>query len=83
MIKAVKVTANDDYNIVVTLENGRVIRMDMNFIHGQSGPIVEPLKQLVEFKKAFVRNGIVTWPSGFDIDPYYLVEQGLAVDQSA
>ena len=74
MIRAIDVVAKDDYTITVRLEDGRIAHMDMSFVQKESGPVVEPLKKLEEFKKAFVRNGIVCWPSGFDIDPYFLVE---------
>ena len=83
MIKAVKVVANDDYSILVTLEDGRAMRMDMAFIRSQSGPVVEPLKQLQEFRKVFIRNGIVTWTTGYDIDPYFLIENGSVTSKSA
>ncbi|MGK5084942.1 DUF2442 domain-containing protein [Bdellovibrionota bacterium FG-1] len=83
MIKALQVIAKDDFSIFVTLEDGRVMRLDMSFINSQSGPVVDPLKSLSEFKKVFVRNGIVTWPTGYDIDPYYLVEQGFVTYKTA
>ena len=65
------------------MEDGNVVRMDMGIIKTQSGPVVEPLKQLSEFKKVFVRNGIVTWPTGYDIDPYFLIEKGVVTNKSA
>ena len=83
MIRAVQVIAQDDFNILVTLEDGRRIKFDMNFLKDQSGPVVDPLKNSIEFKKVFIRNGIVTWTTGFDIDPYYLIERGSVVDKSA
>ncbi|PWU17841.1 MAG: hypothetical protein C5B49_08210 [Bdellovibrio sp.] len=81
MIKAIRVVADDNFNITVDLEDGRTIRFEMNFIKSESGPVVDPLRQIFEFKKVFVRNGIVTWPSGYDIDPYFLVERGVPVDK--
>ncbi len=83
MTKAIQVLANDDYSILVTLEDGRQIRVDLTFIKNESGPVVDPLKILSEFKKVFVRNGIVTWPTGYDIDPYFLVEQGFVTNKTA
>lgn len=83
MIKAIHVTASDDYSIYVTLEDGRKLRIDMAFIKNQSGSVVDPLKNLAEFKKVFVRNGIVTWSTGYDIDPYYLIEQGTIINKIA
>ncbi|OFZ53828.1 MAG: hypothetical protein A2428_07920 [Bdellovibrionales bacterium RIFOXYC1_FULL_54_43] len=83
MIKAISVIAHDDFTIEVTLEDGRAIKLDMVFIKSQRGPVVEPLHQLAEFRKVFVRNGIVTWPTGFDVDPYYLIESGSVLSKSA
>ncbi len=83
MIKAVSVIANDDLSIIATLEDGRIVRMDVSSILTETGPVVEPLKQLSEFKKVFVRNGVVTWPTGYDIDPYFLVEEGVLISKTA
>ncbi len=83
MIRAIRVIANDDYSILATLEDGRTLRVDMRYLKSQTGPVVETLKDIGEFKKVFVRNGIVTWPSGYDIDPYYLVENGSIVNKTA
>jgi len=83
MIKAIQVVPHDDYTIIVSLESGQVIKMDMSFIKNLTGPVVDPLKSLSEFKKVFIRNGIVTWTTGYDIDPYYLVEQGVSVSKTA
>lgn len=83
MIKAIGVEANDDYTIVAHLEDGRFIKMDMSFVKELSGPVVMPLRSIDFFKKVFVRNGVVTWPTGYDIDPYHLVEQGIVVKRTA
>jgi hypothetical protein len=45
--------------------------------------VVEPLKQLTEFKRVFVKNGMVIWPTGYDVDPYYLIENGTVMNISA
>jgi hypothetical protein len=83
MIRAVSVRAGDDYCIVVNLEDGRVVKMDMAFIKAQSGPVVDPIKDLSEFRKAFIRDGIVTWKTGFDIDPYFLIEETEVISSEA
>ena len=66
MIKAIDVSANSDFTITVKLEDGRKIKMDMSFIKSETGSVVDPLKQPAEFKKVFVRNGIVTWPTALE-----------------
>ncbi len=83
MIRAIGVVANDDYSIEVRLEDGRDLKMDMKFLTDESGPVVDPLKKIMEFKKVFIRNGIVTWPTGYDIDPYFLLEQGSIITRTA
>ena len=83
MIRAICVAANDDYTILVTLEDGRTLKVDMAFVKTRSGPVVDPLKTLSEFKNVFIRNGIVTWATGFDIDPYYLVQEGSVINKTA
>ena len=35
---------------------------------------IDPIKTIEGFRRVFVRNGIITWPSGYDIDPYFLME---------
>ncbi len=79
MIKATSVVVNDDYSVIVTLEDGRIACIDMNYIKNEFGPIVEPLKQLENFKKAFIRNGILCWPTGYDMDPYFLLESAVFI----
>ena len=83
MIRAVKVRATENFYILVNLEDGRTIKFDMQFIHKEVGPVVDPLKTPEGFLKAFVRNGVITWPSGYDIDPYFLIESGVSVEKTA
>jgi len=83
MIKAISVKAHADYTILVSLEDGRVIRMNMEYLKTLSGSVVDPLKKLDAFQKVFIRNGIVTWQSGYDIDPYHLVESGILIRNKA
>lgn len=83
MINAIKVVATEDFIIDIDLEDGRSLKLDMHFILKESGSVVQPFKNAEEFKKVFVRNGIVTWPSGYDIDPYFLESQGTLVIKSA
>jgi hypothetical protein len=83
MINAVKVVATDNYFIIIDLEDGRALKLDMNYIKNESGIVIEPLKKIDEFKKVFVKNGIVTWPTGYDIDPYFLESEGTLITKTA
>lgn len=79
MINAIKVEPTDDFKILIDLEDGRKIEFDMNYIHSENGVVIDPLKDIKNFKKVFIKNGIVTWPTGYDIDPYYLESAGTIV----
>lgn len=83
MINAISVVASEDFFIVVNLEDGRTLKLDMNFIKHENGHVVESIHNFEEFKKVFIKNGIVSWPSGYDIDPYYLEAQGLNITKTA
>ena len=83
MINAISVTATKDYHVIVELEDGRSFNIDMSYILSESGSVIQPLKRIEEFQKVFIQKGIVTWPSGFDIDPYYLISIGILIDKTA
>lgn len=83
MINAVSVLATDDFFIIVKLADSRSIKLNMSFIHNESGSIVTPIQKIEEFKKVFIQNGIVTWPSGYDIDPYFLINNASPFTKTA
>ncbi len=83
MIRALKVIATEDFHVIADLEDGRTLKLNMSFIKNESGPVVEPLKTFEEFKKVFIKDGIVTWSTGYDVDPYFLVEKGTLVKKTA
>jgi hypothetical protein len=82
-INAISVAATEDFHLIVKLEDGRSFNFNMSYILKETGPIVQPLKNIEEFQKVFIQHGIVTWPSGFDIDPYFLIANGILIDKSA
>jgi hypothetical protein len=48
---------------------------DFSGLIAEDGPMVEPLKDLAYFARAFVEMGAPTWPNGFDLDPINLYMQ--------
>ncbi len=72
MIKVIKVVPHPNFKLTVTFENNQISVIDMNFILNESGPVVDPLKAYENFQKVYIENGIITWPTGYDIDPAYL-----------
>lgn len=74
MIKAKKVIPHPDFKLTVTFEDDRECIIDMSFIFEESGPVVDPLKIYDNFRLVAVDNGVISWPTGYDIDPEYLIE---------
>ncbi len=74
MIKPKKVIAQKNFFIIVHFDNGKISNIDMSFILNENGTVVEPLKNWEVFQQVSIVDGIVTWPTGYDIDPSFLLE---------
>lgn len=46
----------------------------MSFILNENGTVVEPLKNWEVFQQVSIVDGVITWPTGYDIDPSFLLE---------
>ncbi len=56
-----------DYRIGLVFNTG--LRKTVDFSRWLDGPVFEPLRNRVEFRKFFVAGGTVCWPNGADIAP--------------
>lgn len=74
MIKVKRVIPHPDFKLTVIFENNSISTVDMNFIFQESGPVVNPLKSYDQFCLVYIEDGVITWPTGYDIDPHYLLE---------
>jgi hypothetical protein len=45
---------------------------DFATIVGESGPMVEPLREPEFFARVFLEDGAPTWPNGYDVAPGWL-----------
>lgn len=75
MISIVKVTEVrwiEAHRLHVAFSDGTVGTHDFAEMVRLSGPMIEPLKSVEVFKKAFLRLGVISWPNGFDIDAVQL-----------
>ena len=61
-----------DHRLRVEFSDDTVGERDFAFILGESGPMLDPLKDPAYFKRAFVEDGAITWPNGYDWDPIAL-----------
>jgi len=48
---------------------------DFGPIVAESGPMVEPLRDVTFFKRVFISLGVLTWPNGFDLDAIRLHDE--------
>lgn len=74
MTKVKNVVAHPNFKLTVVFEDNKTSVIDMNFIFSESGPVIEPLKTYDNFQKVFIEDGVITWPTGYDIAPEYLEE---------
>lgn len=66
-----------EFKLICRFDDGSVVVYDMTGVVGESGPMIDPLKEKRFFKKAFVESGAVTWPNGYDICPNLIYQKGL------
>jgi hypothetical protein len=68
----VKATYVRDYLLNVIFNDGTQKTIDVS--QWFRGPVFEPLKRKVYFKKFFVESATVAWPNGVDISPEALYD---------
>jgi Protein of unknown function (DUF2442) len=72
----VDVEVTGEHRLRVTFDDGAVREVSLE---GQlEGPVFEPLKDPEKFSQAAIDrdSGTVTWPTGADLDPRVIYEQG-------
>ena len=72
MIKIAKVEWCGDYWLRGSFSGGTVGEHDFASVRGETGPMVEPLYDPAFFGQAFVEDGALVWPNGFDAAPGWL-----------
>jgi hypothetical protein len=75
-----RVCSRGNHRLEVVYADGLSADLDFtNFLAEREGPIVEPLRDELTFSGVRLEEGVVTWPTGFDICPDVLrfwCEQG-------
>ena len=60
---------------MVEFSDDTVGERDFSFIIGETGPMLEPLKDPTYFRRVFVEDGVLTWPNSYDWDPIALHDE--------
>ena len=74
LIKVLEARYVGGLRLRVAFSDGQAGELDFGPILGD-GPMVEPLRSEAYFARAFVENGILTWPNGYDLDPNRLHDE--------
>jgi hypothetical protein len=64
-----------DFRLMIEFSNDTIGERDFSFITRKSGPMAEPLKDPAYFQRAFIEDGVMTWPNGYDWDPIALHDE--------
>lgn len=68
LVKVLQVRPLDGFRLFVRFSNGEEGVRDCRDMVAETGPMVEPLRDPVFFRRVFVEMGVPTWPNGYDID---------------
>jgi hypothetical protein len=72
LVNVVGVEPLGAFKLRVSFSDGTTGDHDFASIIAEGGPMVEPLRDLIMFQKAFVMMGVLSWPNGFDLDAIQL-----------
>ena len=81
--KILHVTAMEDFSVTCEMENGEVYKYDMSFIKTETGEVMEPLREVAVFKKVWVDDGALEWPSGLGIHGNTVAWDGVLISKAA
>ncbi len=84
MIEIINITKVDvlgNFRLRVRFSDGTAGIHDFNEIVSESGPMVEPLKNLEFFNRVFISMGVLAWPNGYDIDAIQLQHEMRSADE--
>jgi hypothetical protein len=63
------------YRLFLRFSNGSEGERDFAAMIEEGGQMVEPLRDPAYFARAFIDDGVLTWPNGFDLDSIALHDQ--------
>jgi hypothetical protein len=72
MIKVSKIDWLGEHRLRFHFNDESVGECDFAKLVNETGPMVEPLRDVAYFKRVFLEFGAPTWPNGFDVAPGWL-----------
>jgi hypothetical protein len=72
MIKVARLKFLDGHCLHATFSDGTAGTYDCTALVGETGPMVEPLRDPAYFARGFLEDGAPTWPNGYDMAPEWL-----------
>ena len=72
MIDVIGVRPLGGYKLEIEFSDGTIGVRDFAFIREKTGSMAEPLKDPAYFERVFIEDGALTWPNGYDWDPFAL-----------
>ena len=83
MISVVKIEKLDGHKLRIRFSDGSEGVHDFSTMVGETGPMIEPLRDEAYFARAFLEFGAPTWPNGYDIAPEWLRREMAAAGELA
>lgn len=78
MIKESRINWLGDHRLEFRFTDDSVGEYDFVVLVNESGPMIEPLRDVDYFKRVFLEFGAPTWPNGFDVAPEWLHREMIA-----
>jgi hypothetical protein len=72
VVDVIHVEPRGAYRLFLRFSNEAEGVQDFAKLIAEGGPMVEPLRDPAYFARAFLDDGVVTWPNSFDLDPIAL-----------
>jgi hypothetical protein len=78
MIKVSRINWLGGHRLEFRFTDDSVGEYDFAALVNESGPMIEPLRDVDYFKRVFLEFGAPTWPNGFDVAPEWLHRELIA-----
>lgn len=83
MISVAKIEKLGGHKLRVRFSDGSEGVHDFTDMVGETGPMIEPLRDEAYFARVFLEFGAPTWPNGYDVAPEWLRREMAAAGELA